>query len=492
MAVYYIDYANGLDSDTGLDTGHPWKHCPGDPAYTGSGFLSSGDTAYFRRSKTYAGQINTQVGNVHYTVLPSWDSSGLATLDGNSKDRCILIHHDDIVISGYDINRYLKFTAATLNQSAVQAIGQATSGMKVEYCQFLNIGAGENNGIKFGGDAFAYTDFEIDYCLFNAIYDYAVKISGAGVHDGDIHHNDISSCGTFENTQVNISSWDTGGGIRDVAFHHNKVYDAATVDGNGINVNNADNQVYENEFYGNNTAIQCNPQTYPLNDGPILIYRNYIHGNRGFGIKVVENGTVALRFVRAYNNLLVNNGSVAEIKIEPGATYNEFFHNTIYTNSLIGFLLRNGCAYTVFKNNIIFMTPTTPTDALSLYSASLVTEDYNCLHSNATNRHLVYISDTDATYHEDTETPGLAEYRTATGQGVHSIWNNPLLVDPPTDLKLLSVSPAKDTGASDLGILTDFDGSVRPKDGYDIGAYEYAGGDPSEAPFSKDLAMILK
>jgi hypothetical protein len=35
MATFYVDYVGGADSNVGTDSGHAWKHCPGDVNATG-------------------------------------------------------------------------------------------------------------------------------------------------------------------------------------------------------------------------------------------------------------------------------------------------------------------------------------------------------------------------------------------------------------------------------------------------------------------------
>ena len=58
MALYYIDYDAGSDSNNGTSTGTPWKHCPGDAAATdtaAAATLAAGDTVRFKGGVIYRG-----------------------------------------------------------------------------------------------------------------------------------------------------------------------------------------------------------------------------------------------------------------------------------------------------------------------------------------------------------------------------------------------------------------------------------------------------
>jgi hypothetical protein len=60
-ATYYVDFASGSDSATGLSPTNAWKHCPGDAAATGvsaSKTFSPGDTVLFKGGVIYRGSIS--------------------------------------------------------------------------------------------------------------------------------------------------------------------------------------------------------------------------------------------------------------------------------------------------------------------------------------------------------------------------------------------------------------------------------------------------
>jgi len=78
--TYYVDYDDGSDSNNGLSTLTPFKHCPGDPNATGmpdSTSLSYGDTVIFKGGVFYRGQIRCEWGG---------SSGHPITYDGNTAD----------------------------------------------------------------------------------------------------------------------------------------------------------------------------------------------------------------------------------------------------------------------------------------------------------------------------------------------------------------------------------------------------------------------
>lgn len=64
-ATYYVDFAAGSDSNTGLAASSPWKRCPGDSAaggVAGSKVLQPGDTVLFKGGVIYRGGISVNAG----------------------------------------------------------------------------------------------------------------------------------------------------------------------------------------------------------------------------------------------------------------------------------------------------------------------------------------------------------------------------------------------------------------------------------------------
>ena len=58
--TFYIDFAEGEDSNSGTSASQPWKHAPGDSAATGNAVrtvLVAGDTVRFKAGVPYRGTI---------------------------------------------------------------------------------------------------------------------------------------------------------------------------------------------------------------------------------------------------------------------------------------------------------------------------------------------------------------------------------------------------------------------------------------------------
>jgi hypothetical protein len=80
--IYYVDYTNGNDANSGTNQKVPWKHCPGDPAATGfpaGATLQPGDTVLFRGGVTYVFTGATGIA-LNWNGSATWQ----ITYDGNS------------------------------------------------------------------------------------------------------------------------------------------------------------------------------------------------------------------------------------------------------------------------------------------------------------------------------------------------------------------------------------------------------------------------
>ena len=89
--VYYIDFDNGLDANTGTSESTPWKHAPGDTNAAGipAGItLTPGSKLRFKGGVTYRGSIKLRQdenGSLNYPVKfsgNSWPAGTKAIIDG--------------------------------------------------------------------------------------------------------------------------------------------------------------------------------------------------------------------------------------------------------------------------------------------------------------------------------------------------------------------------------------------------------------------------
>lgn len=92
MAIYYIDYDTGADTNNGTSTSTPWKHCPGDSNATSNAASTTpvaGDTINFKGGVRYEGQVSMKAsgtsGNViTYDLSPDGWGVSKGLMDGTS------------------------------------------------------------------------------------------------------------------------------------------------------------------------------------------------------------------------------------------------------------------------------------------------------------------------------------------------------------------------------------------------------------------------
>ena len=202
----------------------------------------------------------------------------------------------------------------------------------------------------------------------------------------------------------------------------------------------------------------------------INVYNNKVHdsnngGARGIVLGVEDAGS--LSNVTVYNNLVYNCAAIGIAthwfsSSNSSTMYNiKIINNTVYHNGTVdswgGGIIQDFARATnvIIRNNIV--------DGNNNYSIKVTegrtaTVDYNLIHDFRS-----------AAY----ETKG-TNYQEA----------DPLFVNPAgSDFHIQSASLAKDHGTSAYAPSTDFGGTSRPQGaGYDIGAYEYAGGGPTPTP----------
>jgi len=242
----------------------------------------------------------------------------------------------------------------------------------------------------------------------------------------------------------------------------------------------SDNTVYRvtsfgNPSYGNDS---CAGGIYVDGGRDIVVERNTIY-EADIGIEIAsehQGGTTSNITVR--NNLVFNN-TVAGISMggydaDRGATEHcTVVNNTLYNNDtlqegsgeiLVQFEVRNN----TITNNIIYA------NSQSLLIGSPFTEvtanvvDYNLYFAPAGSEN--------SEWEWGNETyQGFAAYQTGTGNDSHSLFTDPLFVDPSKlDFHLQSTSPSIDSATSQNAPSEDLERFYRPMgSGYDMGCYEF-------------------
>jgi hypothetical protein len=263
------------------------------------------------------------------------------------------------------------------------------------------------------------------------------------------------------------------GFVDDVLIENNETNNSTTE--HGIYVSNSgDRPIIRNNLSYNNRAngIHMNGDASLGGDGIISnanVSGNVIHGNGaggGSGINMdgVQNS-------RIENNLLYNNQasgiSLYRIDGGDGSTGNVVVNNTIYqaSNGRWAVNIRDGSTGNTLRNNILLHAGSR--GAISIWDDSLegFTSDYNAVKDRFTT------TDGDSTL-------TLAQWRTSTGQDLHSLIATPTQLFANlagNDYHLASTSPAIDAGTAFQAPAFDLDGQQRPIGAaFDIGAFEWA------------------
>ena len=202
------------------------------------------------------------------------------------------------------------------------------------------------------------------------------------------------------------------------------------------------NRIYNNTGYGINLFQSGSSQ---VNNNIIrnnTFYNNcFDDGNRGNGANAVIIGSGSNNLM--YNNVIYNNnctgtGAAVSVGYTNGGTGNAVYNNTIYNNNGPGIAVDVTAPGTIVRNNIVYNNNGNPSNPQILNDSSGSTLSHNL----TTDPHF--------------ENAGAANF------------------------KLLTDSPAKDTGITLASVPTDKDGVSRPQGpAYDIGAYEFVSGGPT-------------
>ncbi|MEP6944790.1 MAG: choice-of-anchor Q domain-containing protein, partial [Acidobacteriota bacterium] len=170
---------------------------------------------------------------------------------------------------------------------------------------------------------------------------------------------------------------------------------------------------------------------------------------------------------------------------EPSGT-NNFYHNSIYVGgsptagagASIAFNSTQTTAARVFRNNI-FVNGRTNTGTATGKNYAIRVGGTTANPAGLTIDNNIYFTSGAGTVFglfNSIDVADLAAWKIAVGQDVNSLSTDPLFVSP-TDLHLTSGSPARNVGASSLGVVNDFDNKSRPGGNllFDIGASEFDG-----------------
>jgi len=502
-ATYFVDYETGNDLFSGLTSGSPWKHCPGDPRAINNAdiTLSAGDIVVFKGGVTYSftsgatddyimanasgssGNVITyRSGHIH---SPQWGTSR-AVIDGTNADI------DGTPNGVLDLATYSYITVEGLEVTKMP-----TNGGYYGIISWYNSSGG---------------NIIIDNCYIHYSNSDGIYIRGLW-NSGTNPSNFTIKNSTIENTfQHNIQ---IRAGIDDVTIQNNN-FDLAGNDpyGHGSAVGDCIALTYG----GTDTQDNINIIGNDLNDtcavkskGHILMQQeasnitvedNYVHGGVASGSFII-NGPITnliirnnvfhmevttyqgvLRFLSDQESANIDNIKIHNNTFVCSSTFTSADHGIIHFNSFAdpdvqytNVDIRNNIIDTDTVNHktdfLIFINNTDGDDPV--VDTSTFTCDYNSYQNINSSGDFFYI--------EDEGAMTFAEWKTwlsnegVSGADAHSTFGQVTFLNEAGDDFHLSSGDSyalnQGTDLSGQGFSDDKDGILRPqKLVWDIGAYE--------------------
>lgn len=289
--------------------------------------------------------------------------------------------------------------------------------------------------------------------------------------DGNVEQWTISGNTVHDTNNIAIGAIGFEGVAPDPAYDQAR---DGVISGNTVyNISSYGNPAYGNEYAADGIYVDGGTR--------ITIERNRVH-HVDFGIEVAsEHAGRSSSHVLVRNNL-VYLGNAAGISIGGyaasvgGTDHATIVGNTLFRNDQAAtgageFQIQYHATANVFANNLVYAGDS----GLLVYAFAGDTPapaalDHNLYYSNVGANGATWVW-------QGSEYVGLAAYRSAAGQDVHSLFANPQITDLiAPDLRIVSGSPAIDAGfdygAAVIG-ATDFAGAPRVVGAsVDIGAYE--------------------
>lgn len=329
------------------------------------------------------------------------------------------------------------------------------------------------------------------------------------------HYNQVQNCELNGKSIWGNGIWERSAASHDNIYRKNTIYayssrgiwsmnntNSVLIEGNtihdigdqGIDCDGALHPVYNSVVRGN-TVYNATNQGIQMEDAFNSIVEKNIIYNSGSGISYINYGLGPSWYADAEYRTINTNGIIRNNlvynNLQSGITFfaspgNKVYNNTVYkTTNLGGFwggiaLTQTGGYYssnTDIKNNLL--VENTPY-AIYIENPSsglpIVTLNNNLYHNS---------SNTVTHFIQNIGPLSLDQYQNKTGEDLNSFFKAPGFVNPiASDFRLLTYSPAVDTGTTLAAVPDDLNGVSRPQSaGYDIGAYELpSGGEPVDSP----------
>jgi hypothetical protein len=490
-STYYIDFAEGADTNNGTATETPWKLAPGMTGFAGSYTHAVGDIFVFKGGVTWTAPGSGTFAGRNITIGYSGGSSTPDQYVGGQ--RCGQIGSPSCNGGSAWGSGYPVFDGSSIGGLMVYAYGKSNlvfDGIKLYNAAMANLGAGQGFNFTSG------SNIEVKNCWIESLningFSFTVR-TGESLSRLYFHDNHIRRVGRiyivlqaeafFDDIQMYNNLYEGPGDYGSGSYH----YDGFMLGGQGASSYPMTNvKIHHNKFYGdwsvNGTASGVTALIFftsyaperPYSAQHVEIYDNVI---------AYENNAWQGTAGRQVSNMVTTWGNFDDVKI---------YNNTISGDATVSIneissmciSMQNGNVSNLsIKNNIL--SGCSNGIGLPKLQTSEPVIDYNVY--NTTSR-LVY---SDMPAHNGV-CQTIAACQTFAGWETHGIKADPLFVALPSggvagsgNFSLQVSSPAKNAGLDLSALFTsDYLGKLRPTGAntWDIGAYEYGGSDDTTPP----------
>jgi parallel beta-helix repeat protein len=479
--VYYVDYANGSDSNNGKSSDSPFKHCPGDPNATSrTRFtrLSAGDTVILKGGVVYKSTIHVKWSGKSENIPIKYDGNssgtygkGKAVIDGEiTRSQGFYCQEKGIKfisIKNFEIKNMITDKKSPLDTAGI-AFSSNNEHIAISDCYVHHIGIWTNDGKTWitgiGIKLNHPTRCRVSGCEISSS-------GGAGIHvlggtDCVFEKNNIHD---YVNWGIDIASStersSTGNVLKGNIIHDLYQYDAGFWGGK-----------LGEEPHQDFVFIRRGDGKRPFNNivEGNLFYNNYNFKDfGGTGMVFISEGDENI--IR--NNIFINPHSYYTIEVAWGSVNNEIYNNLIFAPRAAGIILNSmdSPGGTRIKNNIIIGAKLILWNSRNDQKGWEIDNNY-------------YLNTADPPFNRVGEFlyTSFAEWQIAFGNDKNSSILKSIddfkfvnLNGYPTkceemDFRLKTDSPLIDKGIPITGFSDDFYGTVRPQGkGWDIGPYEF-------------------
>ncbi len=472
---YYVDKANGLDTNSGLSLAAPYKTIQkaASTAQAGSTIFIKAGTYNENLIINISGTATNPIIFRNYNSdLVYIDGTGTSTANGTAMLQINGASHlefRNLTIQNLlcqDANGILVFTNPSIGCTNLKFINIAIHDIKWTPLSTTVPTANDNAHpfLVYGSgntQASAITNILVEGCnIYNNVTGFSENLTHSGNVDGFVVQNNL----VHDNNNIGIECEGNYGASATPSLDHAR---------NGF--------VRNNKCYNNTCPYSTAAGIYVDGGWDIVVEQNESYNN-SYGVEIgcEENGTT--RNITVKNNIFYNNrdsgvylggydiGTTGQV-LNTIIRNNSFFQNNSL-NTSVGEIEISKASNCKIENNIFYVNNTKVLYNLNNISPQTnITFDYNTYFTPNNNPNDIII------YYSAAGYSNFNSYKTTTGQDLHSIYSNPTFVNASLatiNMVLQTSSPCINLG--NPAVLTqpelDFLNNPRVVNTIDIGAYE--------------------